>query len=388
MLFYLSVAILSLHIANTNSWLTVFPPKISFTNSIQMYSVCTKKHTTNRHSSAKNESILNQGTGQKMFGKLKTAFLASIIFLYPVSNCVASNNAVSSISTLDLPKYQKSLLNIPSNDFWYPPYLLGLWKSDFKFINAEFSDKVPVEKLAQDNIVPGFKKYSVFMYPEMGKDITTTLKFVQLDSHPSEDHSYNLRKLMSAFTACADRDSDGAVSIDSTEETVIDSAPYSYQNADGIFPHPWKIRYHDKFGDGEVEVKTTKRDINVYSGIVETNEFVRQTHTRRDIVSGTSERIIGDYAINWKLSVPEGLRDQYITEYDLSKASRVIGKLEVAVYLQPTNDLYLKLRGKPAGVFTYEVNMERIRPVEMNKITYPFVKMNDGPVEIQDYFGY
>jgi len=96
----------------------------------------------------------------------------------------------------------------------------------------------------------------------------------------------------------------------------------------------------------------------------------------------------GDYAINWRFSVPESLQDKYITDFDLSKSNRVIGNLDLVVYAQPTDDLYLALKGRPAGVFSYDVDMKR-RPLEsLNTITYPYVKDSDNPVELQKYFGY
>lgn len=85
--------------------------------------------------------------------------------------------------------------------------------------------------------------------------------------------------------------------------------------------------------------------------------------------------------------------------------------------MQPNTDLYVKIPGRPAGVFEYDVSMTRILPNEENKpITkiptegsdsesnnensltpiikemkdtmYPFVYRADGPVELDQFFGY
>ena len=80
--------------------------------------------------------------------------------------------------------------------------------------------------------------------------------------------------------------------------------------------------------------------------------------------------------------------DDYITDFDLSKAQSLVGTLDILVYLQPTTNLYMKVPAKPAGVFNYQVRMERIGRTGLDDITYPFVPVNDGDVELSDYFGY
>ena len=49
--------------------------------------------------------------------------------------------------------------------------------------------------------------------------------------------------------------------------------------------------------------------------------------------------------------------------------------------------MYLQVPGKPAGVFSYDVHMKRIDDPGDNT-EYPFVWRDDGPVELQKYFGY
>ena len=96
---------------------------------------------------------------------------------------------------------------------------------------------------------------------------------------------------------------------------------------------------------------------------------------------------MSEYAINWQLSVPESLRDEFITIDDLRKSNLLVGRLNILVYLRPSSDLYFKAPGVPAGVFTYEVNMTRI-PESVKDSEYPFVWYSDGPVELDKYFGY
>lgn len=99
---------------------------------------------------------------------------------------------------------------------------------------------------------------------------------------------------------------------------------------------------------------------------------------------------LGDYALNWKLSVPASGADTFVTVSDLSSSNSLVGELNIFAYPQPTSNLYLKIPEGPAAVFTYQVKMHRIGSVdEATKNTvYPFVSRRVGPVELRNYFGY
>jgi cold shock CspA family protein len=154
--------------------------------------------------------------------------------------------------------------------------------------------------------------------------------------------------------------------------------------------------YNDSKGYGTINLETQKRDIIVTAGSVETLEFIRQTHIRNQYNNDTNKNmkrkhiIKSDYALKWKLSVPAALNDTFITVQDLRSSNIIIGTLDILVYVQPTNDLYMTLPGRPAGVFSYNIVMERLGdPTEMtNNTEYPFVWKDDGPVELDQYFGY
>lgn len=153
---------------------------------------------------------------------------------------------------------------MPTEDFWYPPYTIGSWDTELIFKGAKFTDKVTIEELTTGDAIPGFKKYSVFFVPNVGMDASRMARrYVQLDSHPREDHSHNIRQLVAAFSP----------------ETVVDSAAYSYQSSTALFNSPgnvWNIKYHDKDGEGDIELRTTKRNIDVYAGTLETTEHFSQ----------------------------------------------------------------------------------------------------------------
>ena len=92
------------------------------------------------------------------------------------------------------------------------------------------------------------------------------MRYVQVDSHPREDHPFNIKQLVKAFIPSA----------------VVDYAPYSFQKAPDWFRSPanlWTIRYHDDDGNGEILLNTQKREIKVSSGQFETVEFIKQVRS-------------------------------------------------------------------------------------------------------------
>ena len=127
----------------------------------------------------------------------------------------------------------------------------------------------------------------------------------------------------------------------------------------------------------------------------------QQIHTRRTYAprtdNSTKKSFVGkpkvvysDYTLNWKFSAAGSLRDEFVTVEDLRKTKKLFGELNVLVYVQPSNDLYFKVPGEPAGVFTYDMIMDRMGDEfeETEKTVYPFVWRDVGPVELDKYFGY
>ena len=286
---------------------------------------------------------------------------------------------------------RKAEVNVQSDDFWYPPFLIGDWNTSLSFESAKFVDNIPVDELASKGALPGFQKYSVFFLPDMGRSVEGVLmQFVQLDGHPRGDHPHNLRSLVEAFSP----------------GTKILSAPYSFQKAPSWLQTPsnsWQIEYRDQVGQGLVDLLTQKRSVKIFAGTVETAEFIRQTHWRTDF-SDAAERFdkseimrskpaVTDYCLNWRLTVPASLKDEFVTVEDLRRTPVVLGALDVYVYLQPSNNLYIKRPGRPAGVFTYSVVMRRSDGFDESAATrltaqteFPFVWRNQGAIELDNYF--
>ena len=143
---------------------------------------------------------------------LSNAF-KSILALPSIAHAVSSNTGIASSDRNSRKQYKKPLLNLLSEDFWYPPYMIGRWNTSLTFSNANFTPNVPIEELARNNELPGFTKYSVIFAPDMGKNVSFIMRYAQIDSHPREDHPFNLRQRVQAFLP----------------ETVVDSAPYPFQ---------------------------------------------------------------------------------------------------------------------------------------------------------------
>ena len=64
--------------------------------------------------------------------------------------------------------YKNVMINLSSDDFWYPPFMTGKWKTNLKFLGATFTNKIPIEKLINEGNLPGINKYSVIFLPDIG----------------------------------------------------------------------------------------------------------------------------------------------------------------------------------------------------------------------------
>ena len=156
--------------------------------------------------------------------------------------------------------------------------MIGEWSADFIFDEAVFADetttKVPLETLVRQGNIPGLEKYSVIFVPNIGENIKdVSLRFVQVDSHPREDHPHNIRNMVESFSG---------------GEAIVEKAPYSFQKAPDWFHSPankWRISLHEqkaplsKNHGREIiaDLVTQKREISTLAGSVETLECIRQT---------------------------------------------------------------------------------------------------------------
>eukprot|EP01042_Synura_sphagnicola_P002232 gene2232-2670_t len=127
--------------------------------------------------------------------------------------------------------------------------------------------------------------------------------------------------------------------------------------------------------------------MNLFTGSIETTQFFKQTHFRSNKSRpGRPKRQYSDYAFNWKFATPEAVRDQFATVLDITKTQKMVGFLDIYAYLHPYNKLYFEYPGKPVAMYSYAVKMDRIDCA--NDTLYPFVALEDGPVELDQFFGY
>jgi len=242
------------------------PPTVSVYNAVYMMS---QHESADRTTTQQPRKLTDGITDSKHY--LTTAMKAMA-----AAAVFSSRPLIQRSHALESSAYENTIVNAPSDDFWYPPYMIGYWNTSMIFNGAKFTDKIPLDVLSVDNNVPGFTKYSIIFAPFMGKDIhNLTLRYVQIDSHPREDHPFNIRSLIASFLP----------------DTVVDSAPYSFEKAPNWVYSPsnsWTINYHDPKGEGSIELLTRKRINRIYAGAVETIEFFRQ-------VSGSIFRYLLQY---------------------------------------------------------------------------------------------
>lgn len=304
---------------------------------------------------------------ERVLKSTKKTLKSSITSLLIGPLVVSANEDVRlSLQDSDL---RKGLVNVPSDDFWYPPYMIGTWNTQLKFMGANFTAKIPLGTLKENGHVPGFDKYSIIFLPDMGKDVSMQMRYVQLDSHTREDHPRNLRSLVKAFLP----------------ETDVQKAPYAFQKASTWFSAPsnkWHIEYQDATGRGQIDLLTRKRRITTDAGTVTTTEFIQQTHRRE----GQRIPVVGEYALQWRISAPASDRDEFVTTEALRRTSRLVGSLDVFAYLTPTDTLYAQEPKFPVAVYSYAVDMQRSEASE--DTVYPFVPPGAGPVELGDFFGH
>ena len=74
--------------------------------------------------------------------KITIASLLSSVLLYSPTSLIGHVSAAYSSYSISNEVYKNVCVNLPSDDFWYPPFMIGKWDTTFKFLGATFSDKV------------------------------------------------------------------------------------------------------------------------------------------------------------------------------------------------------------------------------------------------------
>lgn len=106
--------------------------------------------------------------------------------------------------TVDYAAFQKKLFQKPPGLLAYPAWMEGEWQVNCKFIGADFpssatkaSPYVPKERIVSDTGLPGFRRLSIAMVPDVGKDHAFRMKFAAKDGgRVEEDKVFNLKNAL------------------------------------------------------------------------------------------------------------------------------------------------------------------------------------------------
>jgi hypothetical protein len=96
--------------------------------------------------SGKPPRLVRHGNGYyNIQAGISSILTKSILFIPAVAHAAVDSTTVAPMQEL----HRKASLNLPSNDFWYPPYMIGRWNTTYTFTSANFTDKIPLEVLAK-----------------------------------------------------------------------------------------------------------------------------------------------------------------------------------------------------------------------------------------------
>ena len=135
---------------------------------------------------------------------VSTTVLPSLPFSSPSS-------AASPAHQVDYSTFQKKLFQRPPGRIQYPDWMEGEWDAEWKFIGADFPSSVASSKsafIAKDKIIadtslPGFRRLSVAITPDVGKPkVHHKMRFKAVEDEGArrieEDRAYNIEQALEA----------------------------------------------------------------------------------------------------------------------------------------------------------------------------------------------
>lgn len=236
---------------------------------------------------------------------------------------------------IDNTEYKKPLFNLPPTELEFPKTFLGEWDANYVYESAEFTDKVLFTDLQRDVNVAGFRKYSVVYMPDIGKDVSTILRFVDTENNGrvTEDISFNLKSLIERQI--------------SDSKCIVKKVVYNpTMNANRI-----GINYEDTKGRGSIEIFVNNRKSRA-----DDTSFYNLVHQRQSSVR-IARDIITD--LNGYSQAATQLFCDYAIEYDLKieSAETITGTFRIFSYLQPQDSFYFKSPDLPVAMFQYKIQM-------------------------------
>ena len=109
-------------------------------------------------------------------------FTLSLPYLATAAETLADQTSRST-ELEDDKSIEKSVFNIPPNPIEYPSSFSGEWDIDLKFEDTVFTEQIRYSEIARDVNVAGFRKYSIGLFPDIGKDLRTKLRFIPGNLH-------------------------------------------------------------------------------------------------------------------------------------------------------------------------------------------------------------
>lgn len=132
----------------------------------------------------------------------------------PASAIAADPGSQPSPHQVDYSTFQKKLFQKPPGIIQYPDWMQGEWDVTFNFIGADFPSSttssssstafIPKDKIIADTSLPGFRRLSIAMTPDVGKvGVKHRMRFKAVDDEGGvgrveEDRSYNLQQALEA----------------------------------------------------------------------------------------------------------------------------------------------------------------------------------------------
>jgi len=140
--------------------------------------------------------------GLLLLGGVMGLGLPAAALIHPRSASAATGAAVP--HTVDYTAFQKKLFQKPPGLLTYPAWMEGEWQVSCKFIGADFpsspaeaSPFVPKGRIVSDTGLPGFRRLSIAMVPDVGKDHAFRMRFVSKNGgRVEEDKIFNLKNAL------------------------------------------------------------------------------------------------------------------------------------------------------------------------------------------------
>jgi len=143
---------------------------------------------------------------------LGTGLASAALLLLPPTVAPAPVAAAGGGHQVDYALFKKSLFNTPPGLLQFPSWMEGEWDATLTFVGADFPSSapapaaggtgkqpplIPKSQIVADTALPGFKRLSIAMVPDVGKPHSFSMRFVAREDEGAgrveEDRAFNLK---------------------------------------------------------------------------------------------------------------------------------------------------------------------------------------------------